>query len=185
MSGASTVVDTTKDPPYAFLLARVPNVDLRFVHLMRDSRGVAFSAQKTVAKPDADAFMPRQAPPAAALSYDLYNGLFHALAALGVPRLPVRYEELVERPREELRRVLAFAGSKAEVGDWLDGRTLRVDAHHSAGGNPLRFRLGPTELRADEEWRERLGLPGRLAVDALTFPFLLGYGYLGRRSASS
>jgi hypothetical protein len=43
VSGGACVVDSTKDPPFAFLLRRVPTLDLRVVHLVRDSRGVAFS----------------------------------------------------------------------------------------------------------------------------------------------
>ena len=43
VSGCSVIVDSTKDPSYAFLLRNVPRLDLRFVHLVRDGRGVAYS----------------------------------------------------------------------------------------------------------------------------------------------
>jgi Sulfotransferase family len=180
VAGGATIVDTTKDPPYAFLLARVPGVDLRVVHLARDPRGVAFSAAKRIVKPDLigrEELMPRQPASRAALDYDLYNASF---MALGVPRLFVRYESLVDEPRRELARVLEFAGSSVDVAelDWLESDRFRIDVHHSASGNPLRFRRGPAELRRDEEWRERMSPRDRLAVAVLTWPFMLGYGYV-------
>jgi hypothetical protein len=183
VADGARIVDTTKDPPYAFLLARVPGLDLRVVHLARDPRGVAFSAGKVVVKPDVVGdreYMPRQAAVAAALDYDVYNALFSTLAPLGVPRLFVRYESLVDEPRRELRRVLKFAESDADVDalDWLGEGEFRIDAHHSASGNPLRFKRGPERLRRDEEWRERMSARDRLAVAALTWPFLLRYRYV-------
>jgi hypothetical protein len=189
VAGGATIVDTTKDPPYAFLLARVRGIDLRVVHLARDPRGVAFSAAKEVIKPDVvggKEYMPRQGPTAAALDYDVYNALFKALGTLGVPRLFVRYESLVDEPRRELARVLQFAGSPVDVAelDWLEPGRFRIDAHHSASGNPLRFRRGPAELRRDEEWRERMSSRDRVAVAALTWPFLVGFGYIGTRNGS-
>jgi hypothetical protein len=187
VAGGARIVDTTKDPPYAFLLSRVPGLELRVVQLARDPRGVAFSAGKVVVKPDViggQEYMPRQTAAAAALDYDLYNTLF---SALRVPRLFVRYEALVDEPRRELRRVLEFAGSDADVDalDWLGEGELRIDTHHSASGNPLRFRRGPEKLRRDEEWRERMSGRDRLAVAALTWPFLLRYGYVKGSSHGS
>src|SRR5439155_19145064 len=46
VSGARVLVDSSKLPSHALLLRRVPGVDLRLLHLVRDSRGVAFSWQK-------------------------------------------------------------------------------------------------------------------------------------------
>jgi hypothetical protein len=183
VANGATIVDTTKDPPYAFLLARVPGVDLRVVHLARDPRGVAFSAAKRVVKPDVvggQELMPQQQAVAAALDYDVYNTLFTALGALGVPRLFVRYESLVDEPQRQLARALEFAGSSVDVAslDWLQPGSFRIDAHHSASGNPLRFQRGAAKLRRDEEWRERMSGRDRVAVAALTWPFMLGYGYV-------
>ena len=60
--GARVVVDASKYPVYAAILRRVPAVDLRVVHLIRDARGAAYSWSKEgVVKPDAgddDTFMP-------------------------------------------------------------------------------------------------------------------------------
>src|SRR5207253_8405334 len=47
VSGCAVIVDSTKRASYALLLRDVPGVDLRLVHLVRDSRGVAYSSLKS------------------------------------------------------------------------------------------------------------------------------------------
>ena len=47
VSGCSVIVDSTKRPPFAIMLRSEARVYLRVVHLVRDSRGVAFSWSKT------------------------------------------------------------------------------------------------------------------------------------------
>ena len=52
VAGARVVIDASKHASTAFLLRRVPGIDLRVVHLVRDSRGVAYSWTKEVKKPE-------------------------------------------------------------------------------------------------------------------------------------
>src|SRR5262249_35557979 len=53
VSGGRVVIDSSKDPPHGFVLRRTPGIDLRVVHLVRDSRGVAASWARSVPRPDA------------------------------------------------------------------------------------------------------------------------------------
>jgi hypothetical protein len=46
VSGATVVADSSKTPAHALLLKRIPLLDLRMIHLVRDSRGVAFSFRR-------------------------------------------------------------------------------------------------------------------------------------------
>ncbi|MEJ7584572.1 MAG: hypothetical protein WKF43_10920, partial [Acidimicrobiales bacterium] len=52
-AGVRVVVDSSKHASTAFLLRRVPGIDLRVVHLVRDARGMAYSWTKSVARPEA------------------------------------------------------------------------------------------------------------------------------------
>ena len=167
VSGASVVVDSSKHASTAFLLRRAPGVDLRVVHLVRDSRGVAYSWAKRVQRPEVQGTtdeMPRYGAGRAATKWLSYNSLFHLLAATGVPTLPLRYEQLVADPCTALQSVLELAPS------------------HSVAGNPMRFRSGRLSLVLDEEWRERMTPRSRNVVTAITKPLLTSYGY-GRKSA--
>src|SRR5689334_1414693 len=52
VSGAKVVVDSTKRPSLAYILARAPEIDLRLVHILRDPRGVAYSWSQVVELPE-------------------------------------------------------------------------------------------------------------------------------------
>jgi hypothetical protein len=52
VSGCETVVDSSKHASLAFCLASRGEIDLRVIHLVRDSRAVAYSWSRKVARPD-------------------------------------------------------------------------------------------------------------------------------------
>jgi Sulfotransferase domain len=183
VTGGACIVDSTKDAPFAFILRQVPALDLRVVHLVRDSRGVAFSWTKQVRRPedvDVARFMHTYHPAEMGLRWDAYNACFDLLGQMGVPRITMRYEELVTSPRRELERVTALLGDEVgkESFDFLNGRSVELGVHHTISGNPMRFQRGTIELAVDEEWRSRLSPVHRRLVSIVTFPLLLRYGYL-------
>jgi hypothetical protein len=189
VSGNSVVVDSSKIPSYGFLLTKIPDADVRVVHLVRDSRGVVFSWQKHVRKPDrpADADeMLRYGILSASGRYVLYNLLTEVLRRAGAPYLLLRYEDLMAAPTQALQRILR--GVEAVVGTdalrFVSDQAVSLQPSHTVDGNPMRFDRGPVTLRLDDEWRSRLGQRDRLLVSLLTSPVLARYGYLGGRGAA-
>jgi hypothetical protein len=196
LSGARVVIDSSKHASLAFCLrwaaadlrpgAGGP-LDLRVLHVVRDSRAVAYSWTKKVRRPEAMAgseeFMAQWSPAKAAAYWNAENGAFALLARRGVPTMRVRYEEFLRTPVPSLRRIAEFAGVTADdaamaflaVAD--GGVTARLSANHSASGNPMRFQTGPILLRRDDTWRTRLAPADRRRVTALTYPLLRRYGY--------
>lgn len=184
VSGAQIVVDSSKHASTAYALrAAHDEVALRVLHLIRDSRGVAYSWTKQVARPEAaesgaHPWMQRYSPGVSALLWDAHNLAFAALGRTGVPVLPVFYERFLAAPRDSLAAIAAFLG--AELGDtdrFLDDGMVRLGSTHQVAGNPMRFRTGEMQLRSDEAWRTEFPKrPGRL-VTALTAPLMLRYGY--------
>jgi hypothetical protein len=177
------IVDSTKDAPFAFILRHVPGLELRVAHLVRDSRGVAFSWTKRIRKPettDTIGYMNTYHPVEMGFRWMAYNVCFHILGRLGVPRLSMRYERLVESPRSEIDRVAAHMGARLaddHVG-FLHSDGVDLGIHHTVSGNPMRFVQGKIALRLDEEWRTELDPLHRRLVSISTFPFLWVYGYL-------
>jgi hypothetical protein len=176
LTGAELIVDASKDPPHGFVLRSVPGLDVRVVHLVRDSRGVAFSWRKVVARPGAAAgqLMTRMSPLRSGLMWVDVNLLTEALGGLGTPLVRVRYEDLAAHPQEQLRRVAALAG----VGTPPTGPPAPArPPGHGIGGNPIRFRDETVDVRADDAWVSGLPAGERRLVTALTAVLLRRYGY--------
>lgn len=189
VSGCEVILDSTKDPTYAFLLNLVPEVDMRLVHLVRDSRGVAYSWQRRVARPEyanhpelRDTVMDRREPWRAAVEWDVKNSLVRHLGSRGVPRLLLRYESLLEDPDGSIDRVLSHAGLSAGDGSTHEGgEGYESLPHHTIGGNRIRFVRGKVKLRPDDEWQAAMNRRDRTLVTALSLPYLWAYGYLKPR----
>ncbi|GAA1735194.1 sulfotransferase [Luedemannella helvata] len=193
VTGANVVVDSSKHASLAYCLRHAPNIDLRVAHVVRDARGVAYSWTKTVTRPESDRreTMTRYSPGRAALLWSAHNAAFGLLGARGVAVRRFRYEEFVADPRGVSLSIAAFAGLDLHTGA-LDFLTEGADGSvyadlppaHSAAGNPMRFRTGPVEVRADESWRTALPPRQRRLVAAIAAPLHGAYGYpiTGRRT---
>ena len=64
VSGCEVIVDSSKAPSFAFCLRSSRRIDLRVVHVVRDSRAVAYSWTRKVARPETTGpkYMPRLRP---------------------------------------------------------------------------------------------------------------------------
>lgn len=182
VSGASVVVDSSKDIATLYLLSRVPQIDLYVLHLVRDSRGVAYSWSKKKERPeitDRTVYMPQYPPQKAAWIW-LYRNLFieAAFARRDSRYRFVRYEEFVTDPRETVRSIVGFVGAEEETLPFVDDDVLDLGIHnHTVAGNPMRFRKGELKIRQDNGWRRDMKRLDRLIVTGATLPLLQHYGY--------
>ncbi len=184
VAGCAVVVDSSKHSSLAFCLRTDDRLDLRVVHVVRDSRGVGYSWTKEVHRPesaDDAALMTRYSPARSALLWNGHNACFAVLRSLGTPTRLVRYEDFVAAPAHTTRRLGRFADLDIGDGalDFIDGGTVDLIASHTVAGNPMRFRTGRVALRRDDEWRALLPPGERRVITALTAPLLSRYGYLG------
>jgi hypothetical protein len=173
VAGARIIVDSSKEPAYAFVLAGLPDVTLRLVHLVRDSRAVAYSWQRHVSRPEIHwtrREMRRYAVWQSAFQWNRKNALAELLGARGSPIVRVRYEDFVVSPAETMRRILDDMGlpqrSSPYVASW-----------HSVSGNPLRFGSNTQSLALDREWERRMPPGKQFVVTVATAPLLVRYGY--------
>ncbi len=178
VSGAKVIVDGTKDPLYGYLLSLVPGIDLQVVHLVRDSRAVAFSHQrfKKYSPHRADAgHLPRSKPWQTALAW---NATTLLLGASRSPRpLLLRYEDFVADPPEAVRRLWERTGEPMPPLDFLQDSVLHLHQGHTVAGNPDRFQ-SEIKIKPDLEWQTKMPPAERRLVTALTWPLLLHFGYL-------
>src|SRR5205807_4928625 len=142
------IVDSSKHPVYLRLLAGNPELDVRLVHLIRDPRAVAFSMQRVRANPGKHnvEMMPRFTPRETALLWLLWNAATMAVSrSMSVPRICIRYEDLVANPAGAVSQIKEFAGIGA-----AGGSTSVLSSVHMVSGNPMRFEQAVNVRRDDE-----------------------------------
>lgn len=181
VSGSRVIIDSSKLLSHGFILSTMPDIDLHFVHLVRDSRAAAYSWQRKRVKPEVyweQTYQPRFSLAHSSLGWNVSNVLGHLLGYRNGRCTFVRYEDLASNPREALSRILAGLGEGDLSLQFLKGFEANLDTNHTVAGNPLRFTSGKVRIQLDSEWREKMGGYRKLLVTALTWPFLLKYGYL-------
>ncbi|WP_239493227.1 sulfotransferase [Luteitalea sp. TBR-22] len=139
--GARVFADTSKRTPRLVHMLRVPELDMKLLHLVRDVRGYAASAKK------------RGMSPVDAARTWYRDQTTIADVARAYPQVPfhrVRYEEMCADPVTTLRNVYAFCGvSRIDPPTAVD-----ATAHHVLGNN---MRMGGAiRVRVDDSWKTRL-----------------------------
>ena len=182
VSGCRVIIDSSKGPRYAMLLNEISELDLRIVHLARDSRAAVYSWQKRVVKPEVywkTDYMDRPNPFRAAMNWNIANLLTQSLEKSRARYRFVRYEDFIESPQAWLSQIAQFAGGDEHKSYALerDG-SVNLAVNHTAVGNPNRFQQGAVELHRDDEWRYKMPKAQKQLVTLLTLPLLQAYGYL-------
>jgi hypothetical protein len=158
------LLDSSKYVGRALGLASCNRLDVKFIYMVRDPRGVVYSFGKKV--------QTRRGTLRACAYYLLVNTAAQLAIAMRLKGrcLKVRYEDLVIDPVRELERIgkflgmdLSAVGRKAQAGGGFS-------AEHIAGGNRW-AKSGPASLSPDTEWREQMGWGKRLIVYLLCLPF--------------
>jgi hypothetical protein len=155
-------------------------VDVRVVHLVRDSRAVAFSWRRVRRRPEItwrEQDMPRFPVLRSALAWDVANLAAEASRLAGLPYAFVRYEDLMRDPRGVLARVARDLRLGSVDLSFVGNGTATLGPAHTVAGNPMRFAEGTIELRADTEWATAMPGGQRAVVTSLTMPLLAHYGY--------
>ena len=186
-ANASVIVDSTIDPAYGFLLARVPGLDTRVVHFVRDSRATAFSWrrwQRRTDRVDTVMYQRRISPAATAVRWSAYHLAVHLLARQRGQEMRIRYEDVLRSPSEHLWRLAAHAGKPVESTDlaFVSQSETELAENHTVAGSLVRHRQGSVSLRLDNEWERALRARDRRVVTALSWALLRHYGYVDRKS---
>jgi hypothetical protein len=178
VSGARIIVDSSKFPAEAALLAAAARLDVRTLHMVRDPRASAHSWSRP------KDYIPAMGP---ARSTGYWTG-FNAASELVCRRHPetsvlLRHEDFVYDPRGGIMRVLRLLGRAAEPPVSADGHAV-LGVNHTVTGNPDRLATGPVRVRPDDRWQRELPKRAGRTTTALAWPLLSRYGYPLRRPAT-
>ena len=191
---ARLIVDSSKEPHYSYILREATDLDVYFLHLVRDPRAVGSSwlrarpelgfgedtelARLGPQRPSGYHHAERRSPLQTSAYYDVSNVASEMLWKSDERYAFLRYEDFVERPTEALESISEFVGVDLDVGSVLDANnSFERPSLHSAWGNPNRFEQGRTVLESDDAWTTRLSKPNRAVITALTIPLMARYGY--------
>lgn len=190
VAGSHIIVDSSKVPQYAWILAEAAGIELHMVHLIRDSRATAFSWQRQRVRPEVTsrkAYMDRHSIARSAIEWNLFNYLVRSRSRRYASYTVMRYEDLVGNCAVELQRVADAMGEALPHLQDQYGPSLTLGFSHTASGNPSRFEGGEIRLSRDEEWINAMRGRARLVVTVLTALGLARYGYplLARRDSEA
>lgn len=161
-----TFLDSSKRPERAVYLRRVPSLDVKVIHLVRDGRAVSYSSMKNLGL----------GPAEAAESWIADNrSSEHARRYFPADRwMSLRYEDLCADPPAALGRIYRFAGVQPKNGAEEDFRAVE---QHIIGN---RMRLSNTsEIRLDERWKTALTAEQMQVIESRVGAMNRRYGYDG------
>ena len=178
-TGASVIIDSSKNPAIPALLARVGGVKICGVHLVRDPCAVAYSEQHSQWKPLQDRPPERPAWKSAVtwLGYNIATEVTRRKQQANVSWVRVRYEDFVSSPEAILDGIAKDLDLPLDSWTFVDSRTIDLPMTHEAAGNPNRFEPQRRSISLREEWVRHLRTTTRSMVSATTYPLRLRYGY--------
>lgn len=183
---ARVIVDSSKNPAYAYWLAQVPDLDVRVVLMTRDARASAYSWQRYKEQPDTDTmqYLARMGLSKSSVLWDIYLTQAQWVQKYVRGFMVLKYEDFVRQPEIGVRRILALL-EEDSVLPFISQSEVELSPTHTVSGNPNRFRTGRTKLKFDDEWQQSMKWHHRAVVTSLTWPLLLHYRYCGGASDKS
>jgi len=181
VSNAKVIIDSSKLHTQAMALSMMPDVTLYMLHLLRDSRGTAYSWQKKKQSIGTSReYMDQFGSVHSSLKWNMRN-LYISLVAKdpAVQYHLLRYEDFVSNPRAKIGEILDWVGEKSELAFIHAQNEVQLTTPQcTIHGNPVRFETGKAVvLREDDEWKLKMGMKDKLTATMLTFPLLWKYGY--------
>ena len=182
VSGCEYIVDSSKNIANGFILSTLPDIDLYTVHLIRDSRAVAYSWRRAKIRPEVHwerKLMGQRGIIKSATRWNSLNVLGQKLQHTSLKYTLLRYEDLVSNPNGSLSRVFTDLGIERNSLHFLDGLRANLKTSHTVSGNPVRFTSQEIKIQPDMQWQHNMVRHQKLLVTLLTWPLLLKYGYFG------
>jgi len=156
------VIDSSKDPMYGWFLSQILDVEIYYLHLIRDPRACYYSHK-------------RDAVPAGLLRWSWMN-FNSAFLARKLPYLRMRYEDFVNSPDLMMQDIFDFAGMP-EVSNPISNSKIELNGSHALAGNPNRFNSGEVKIKGSSSWEIHLSKTEKIKVKLFAQPFFKQYGY--------
>lgn len=179
ITGAGTIVDSSKRPSDAAIVRLAPGSALKLIHLVRDPRAVAYSWRRLKSSPDRPGApaLTQHGPVESTLHWLTWNRAIASFEGRTQGPALIRYEDFVARPRTVVGDIVGAVTSESLELPFVDEHTTRLAGNHTISGNPSRFVTGSIEIRNDDEWLRKQRRRDRAVVTMLAGPILRAYNY--------
>lgn len=182
VSGKRILIDSSKVPSRALVLAGIPGIRVHVVHVVRDLRAIMHSWSKLKFDPSSGRPM-LTFPPRRVIHLWYTHNIFSEMLARRLPYTRIHYEAFAQYPRSEMQSLVQRIEPLAKhVLPFQSEDSIELQPLHSVGGNPDRFQCGATQLRLDDAWVDKLPSGRRWLAQVLGYPLLVRYGYTGKFS---
>lgn len=180
----SILIDSSKSPARGAALM-IAGVNIKTIHLIRDSRAVVWSKLKRIRKVKPNRkIIELLAVMRTAIGWAITNSQSSIVSLLFCKnsRSFVKYEDLMIDPLHSLDRLkLSTLIDIRQMVRIFEGRKP-LQSGHIVCGNQMR-KQGWIAIAPDFEWQTKLPLRYKILTTLLTFPFLLAYRYKIRPAA--
>jgi hypothetical protein len=177
-TGGKVIIDSSKRPFFGLAASKIPGISVTFVHLVRDSRGCAFSWKKAKARMELgkNNFMSRLPVYRSTLAWVGNNLQAEILRTRGYQNIFLRYEDLVGNPTFEVNRILEQVGLPS-ISPGQDG-IFHAPISHGTWGNPDRWSsMNGIRVTPDDRWMKELSARDFAITTLISAPLLKYYGY--------
>lgn len=168
-TSSRVIVESSKFPPYIYLLSLLNEIELYVLHLVRDSRPYAYSWYKRKEKKVIKSAYKW-------LNWNAFFSLYgHKLSQF---YLKVFYEDFLNNPQQVVEDViLNFLDEKYLSSPFIESNKVVLNKGHNIGGNTNQSEDGSIEIKDNKQWQNRLSLRQKMLVTGITLPLLTWYGY--------
>lgn len=190
VTGKEVIVDSSKMVIRGVSLKRIPGLDVRFLHLIRHGQGLIWS---TIPRQMRESYKPgnwarilptRKRFMRLTMRWIKVNMTIAFLRTLGFLKKYhfVKYEGLMQQPRETMMKIADFAGVDRATFDHINDDETSLQTAHLISGNPKIIEQGSIRLSPEQHkvWSE--AFPSWLSSVhfLVALPVYLRYGYTRR-----
>ncbi len=175
------IVDSSKIPSHLFFLQQIPGPEIKVLHLVRDSRAVAYSWNKRRKKQKSAArnvkFMDQRSFLNSILRWNIENYYIWKFGLNSGIYTRVRYEDFAVEPALTLNKTFGLLGIKNQLLSEKFLQEVNFKPTHSVGGNPIRFSQKSHKILLDKEWQRQMPGLSKFFWGILSLPQLKRFGY--------
>ena len=172
ITGNHVLVDSGKFPSEAALLSQSRRFNVKYLHLVRDPRAVAYSWSKK------KEYIYRLSPVKSTAYWIGFNVASHMVSR----RRPgdsilMKYENFVKQPQHSINEILTLVDEKPDKNPLKENK-VTLGINHSVTGNPDRFRRGETEIKnKNAAWTKKLSRKDSDIISLIARPLMHIYNY--------